>query len=192
MHRLRTGQKRRMGTTHRVLADEVARRPDDSGSLTAAGILLGLGLGGFVDGIVLHQVLQWHHMGTAHGDHASFPETTVSSLEDNTLWDGLFHGATWIISIVGLYMLWRALRDGHRTTWLTLTGLLLVGWGIFNVVEGLVNHQLLGIHHVRDDIGSPLSWDIGFLVFGAALIVVGSAMRRADLRPARHRLHVAE
>ena len=28
----------------------------------AAGILFGLGLGGFVDGIVLHQLLQWHHM----------------------------------------------------------------------------------------------------------------------------------
>jgi uncharacterized membrane protein len=28
----------------------------------ASGILFGLGLGGFFDGIVLHQVLQWHHM----------------------------------------------------------------------------------------------------------------------------------
>ena len=182
-----------MATTHvRVVEDDVERRPDASGSLTTAGILLGLGFGGFVDGIVMHQVLQWHHMGTDHGDHASFPESTVSSLEDNTLWDGIFHGATWIISLVGLYMLWRVLRDGHRTTWLSLTGLLLVGWGIFNVVEGLVNHQLLGIHHVRDDIGSPLSWDIAFLIFGAALIVVGSAMRRADLRQAQHRLHVPD
>ena len=51
----------------------------------------------------------------------------------------------------------RVLRDGHRSTWLSLTGLLLAGWGIFNVVEGLINHQLLGIHHVRDDIGSPMS-----------------------------------
>ena len=29
-----------------------------------AGILFGLGLGGFFDGIVLHQVLQWRHMLT--------------------------------------------------------------------------------------------------------------------------------
>ena len=28
----------------------------------ASGLLYGLGLGGFVDGIVLHQILQWHHM----------------------------------------------------------------------------------------------------------------------------------
>ncbi|MGD9755596.1 MAG: DUF2243 domain-containing protein, partial [Acidimicrobiia bacterium] len=28
------------------------------------GLLIGIGLGGFVDGIVLHQVLQWHHLLT--------------------------------------------------------------------------------------------------------------------------------
>ncbi len=60
-------------------------------SLTVPGLLLDLGLGGLLDGILLHQVLQWHHMGTDHGAHASFPTTTVASLEDNTLWDGLFH-----------------------------------------------------------------------------------------------------
>jgi hypothetical protein len=26
----------------------------------------------------------------------------------------------------------------------------LLGWGIFNVVEGLVDHQLLGLHHVNE------------------------------------------
>jgi uncharacterized membrane protein len=150
--------------------------------VTPAGILLGLGLGGFIDGIVLHQILQWHHMGTDHGVHATYPETTVPSLEDNTLWDGLFHLGTWALSLVGLYMLWNALRHGHRTTWWSLTGLLLAGWGIFNVVEGTVNHQLLGIHHVRDDLGGPVSWDVGFLLFGAALIAVGVALRTADVR----------
>ena len=38
-----------------------------SGFPTAAGIFLGLGLGGFFDGIVLHQILQWHHMATSAG-----------------------------------------------------------------------------------------------------------------------------
>lgn len=42
--------------------------------------LLGVGLGGFVDGILLHQVLQWHHLLTDTGDH---PATTVSGLEAN-------------------------------------------------------------------------------------------------------------
>ena len=50
---------------------------------------------------------------------------------------------------------------------------MLVGWGVVNLVEGLVDHQLLGVHHVRDDTGAPLSWDLGFLASGALLIAVG-------------------
>ena len=34
--------------------------------------------------------------------------------------------------------------------WRLHVGVLLAGWGGFNLVEGLVDHQLLGIHHVRD------------------------------------------
>ena len=159
------------------------RRGRRGGALTVPGLLLGIGLGGFVDGIILHQVLQWHHMATDHGEHASFPgDTTVSSLEDNTLWDGLFHAGTWAVSVVGLFLLWHRTRLGHRSSWLSLAGLMLAGWGIFNVLEGLVNHHLLGIHHVRDDLGAPPSWDVGFLVLGAVLIVIGVAMRRVDQR----------
>ena len=54
-----------------------------------------------------------------------------------------------------------------------LFGWILVGFGLFNVVEGLINHQLLGIHHVRDDLGGPLSWDLGFLAVSCTLILVG-------------------
>ena len=153
-----------------------------AGSLTVPGLLLGLGLGGLLDGIVLHQVLQWHHMGTDHGVHASFPMTTVASLEDNTLWDGLFHAATWLLIVVGLYLLWAALRNGTSARATALTGLLFTGWGIFNLVEGVVDHLVLGIHHVRDDLGGPLAWDLGFLAFGALLVVVGLALVRNDRR----------
>jgi uncharacterized membrane protein len=60
--------------------------------------------------------------------------------------------------------------------------LVLAGWGIFDLVEGLVDHQLLGVHHVRDDLGAPLSWDIGFLVFGALLVVAGWSLHRRGVR----------
>jgi len=53
----------------------------------APGWVLGLGLGGFVDGIVLHQILQWHHMLT--GMRGS-PAITVAGLETNTLADVAF------------------------------------------------------------------------------------------------------
>ena len=124
-------------------AARAARRSAVRRRFTAAGILLGLGLGGFVDGIVLHQVLQWHHMLTDYGGHATFPATTVPSLEDNTFWDGLFHASTWVFVTVGLFLLWRALSAGYRATWRSMVGLLLAGWGIFNLVEGVVDHHLL-------------------------------------------------
>jgi uncharacterized membrane protein len=143
--------------------------------------LLGIGLGGFIDGIVLHQILQWHHMLTSTGAH---PSTTVAGLEANTLADGFFHLATWVIVLIGTSMAIRAWQRGELAPpWRAHVGNLLAGWGAFNVVEGLIDHELLGIHHVRDDLGGPIGWDLGFLAFGALLVVIGIAMTRGA--PAR-------
>jgi hypothetical protein len=95
-----------------------------------------LGLGGFVDGIVLHQILQWHHMLTDYGDYDRFPPGTVADLEDNSLWDGLFHAGTWVLTVVGLLILIGAARRGRSLTVRELVGLLLMGWGLFNLVKG--------------------------------------------------------
>ena len=56
-----------------------------------SGYLLGFALGGFFDGIVLHQVLQWHHMLTSAG----FPPDSVENLEVNTFADAT-HDHQWI------------------------------------------------------------------------------------------------
>jgi uncharacterized membrane protein len=145
-----------------------------------AGILLGLGLGGFFDGIVLHQILQWHHMLTSAG----YPATSVGNLEVNTLWDGLFHATAYLLTVIGLFLLWRSLR---RTTvvWSTrlLIGCLLVGWGLFNLVEGIIDHHLLGIHHVREG-PNQLAWDLGFLAWGALMLVGGWLLMRAGRQEA--------
>src|SRR4051794_28812765 len=74
------------------------------------GFLLGIGLGGFVDGILLPQVLQWHHMLTSTAGH---PMTTVAGLEANTLADGFFHVATWIVVAAGSWLMWRAGGQGR-------------------------------------------------------------------------------
>jgi uncharacterized membrane protein len=144
----------------------------------APSLLLGIGLGGFVDGIVLHQVLQWHHMLT--GDGGGEPMDTVAGLEANTLVDGVFHLATWVFVAVGSTLLVRAWQRGELAPpWRAHAGLMLVGWGAFNVVEGLIDHQLLGLHHVRDDLGAPLGWDLAFLALGALLVAVGAALWRS-------------
>jgi uncharacterized membrane protein len=41
------------------------------------GLFLGIGLGGPVDGIVLHQILQWHHLLTNEGDYPNTPVAGV-------------------------------------------------------------------------------------------------------------------
>ena len=152
---------------------------------TTGGILLGIGFGGFVDGIVLHQLLQWHHMLTSTGDH---PATTVAGLEANTLWDGLFHVSTWIAAFVGILVLTQAMRAGYRATARQQFGLLMIGWGAFNLVEGIVDHHILTIHHVRDDVGAPLGWDLAFLALGAVLVAGGFALKRAGEAATRRSL----
>jgi uncharacterized membrane protein len=139
---------------------------------------MGIGLGGFIDGILFHQILQWHHMLT--GEAGGEPMDTVAGLEANTLADGFFHTATWVLVAAAGFMLVRAWRRGELAPpWRVYVGLLLAGWGAFNLVEGLVDHQLLGIHHVRDDLGAPLGWDLGFLALGALLVVTGWTIARA-------------
>jgi uncharacterized membrane protein len=148
------------------------------------GVLLGLGIGGFFDGIVFHQLLQWHHMLTSAG----YPPDSVPNLEVNTFWDGLFHAGTYVLIALGLASFWRHARSRHAPwSGKLLAGTLLIGWGVFNLVEGLVNHHLLGVHHVNETV--PQSqwwlWDIAFLAWGAAMLIAGAWLARAGRREAR-------
>jgi uncharacterized membrane protein len=144
----------------------------------APGILLGIGLGGFLDGIVLHQLLQWHHMLTSEG---SYPSDTVAGLETNTLWDGLFHVSTWVAVAVGLWLLWQRTEKWRwAISGRAFVGWMLVGWGLFNVVEGVVDHHILTIHHVREGVSNQWAYDLAFLAFGALLIIGGYLLARSD------------
>jgi uncharacterized membrane protein len=146
--------------------------------LIAPGLLLGAGLGGFLDGIVLHQILQWHHLLSATEPYAG---ETVAALKGNTTADGFFHAATWSLSLVGLLLLLRATDRPRDWTWRSLIGLMLVGWGLFNLVEGVIDHHVLQIHHVRSGENEML-YDLGFLALGALLVVAGIATYRNDAR----------
>lgn len=150
----------------------------------AAGLLLGLGLGGFFDGIVLHQLLQWHHMLSSAG----VPPDSVANLRVNIRADGLFHAATYLFVLAGLWLLWRRAHERHL--WWSgrmLIGSMLVGFGAFNLVEGLVDHQLLGLHHVNETVPRAdwIWWDVGFLVWGAAMLAIGLALLRQGRRRTR-------
>jgi uncharacterized membrane protein len=143
--------------------------------LIAAGLLLGAGLGGFVDGIVLHQILQWHNMLSNR-----LPPDNLVAAKVNMYWDGVFHAAVWVMTAVGLRLLWSALtRPDVPRSGRTLWGALLLGWGLFNVIEGIIDHQILGLHHVQEYTANKLPWDLSFLAFGALLLLSGWALIRA-------------
>jgi uncharacterized membrane protein len=144
------------------------------GALISAGALLGIGLGGFVDGIVFHQLLQWHNMLSNVTEPIDLP-----TMKYNMVWDGVFHAFTWIMTAVGIALLWRA-GQKPNVPWSTRTfvGSLLLGWGLFNVVEGIIDHHVLAIHHVHPG-ANQLAWDLGFLIFGALLVLAGSGLIRA-------------
>ncbi|CDG84721.1 DUF2243 domain-containing protein [Janthinobacterium agaricidamnosum] len=147
----------------------------------SAGILLGLGLGGFFDGIVLHQLLQWHHMLSSTG----YPATTLGNLKFEVVWDGIFHASTYIFVLAGLLILWRAARR-HHAIWSgkLLGGSILAGFGLFNLLEGSIDHHLLKIHHVNETVPLQqwLYWDLAFLAWGALMLLAGWRLWRAGKR----------
>lgn len=112
--------------------------------LAAAGTVLGIGMGGFVDGILLHQIAQVHAMFSAR-----VPMDSLPNMHTNMRADGVFHAGLWIATAVGIAMLFNAAKRPD-VLWCgrTLVGSMLFGWGLFNVVEGVIDHHLLGLHHV--------------------------------------------
>ena len=133
-----------------------------------AGIVLGIGLGGFVDGIVLHQILQWHHMLSTW-----LPPTTLETMHVNMVWDGLFHAVVWLVTLLGVCGLWSAAYHRERIPELReFVGRLLCGWGWFNLVEGLIDHQLLGMHYVRQVPNYPV-YNLTFLGLGGVGLLLG-------------------
>ena len=149
--------------------------PDNRRPLIAAGTLIGVGMGGFIDGIVFHQILQFHNMLSAVR-----PPTTLVNVEINMFWDGLFHAFTWITTATGIALLWRAVaRPEAPRSSQTLVGSLMLGWGLFNLVEGVIDHHILNIHHVVEGPGH-LPYDLAFLLSGLTLIAVGWGIIAAD------------
>ena len=142
--------------------------------LTSAAMILGIGIGGFIDGIVLHQVLQWHEMLSN-----KLPPDNLLDKNVNTFWDGIFHLFTLVATMLGIYLLWKLLTkiNTNKSGYL-LAGGMLLGWGLFNMVEEIINHQLLQLHNVREFIPNKDAYNYGFLLFSLALLLAGKLLVR--------------
>jgi uncharacterized membrane protein len=129
--------------------------------------MTGFGLGGIFDGFVLHQVLQWHHL---FGEPGPDPA--------HILWDGLFNLAMGLALLVGLGGMWRARQELARITGRCILGLVLMGFGLWHVVDAVLVHWILGLHRIRPAAEMPLVWDVFWLVsFGILPMLIGNLLR---------------
>lgn len=136
-------------------------------SLLVAGGVLGFALGGFFDGILLHQVLQWHHfLSLVEGE-------ALRDLRTQVLADGMFHVVVYAIAGGGLWLLWRA-RGGFTgsVTDRVLLGSALLGFSLWQFTDVVVFHWILRIHRIRVGVDNPLLYDIGWtVVFGVPTLI---------------------
>jgi uncharacterized membrane protein len=143
-------------------------------SFRAAGFLLGFGLGGFIDAIVLHMLLQWHHLISSR-----VSMDTLAGLRVNVLADGAFSAGMWVFTVVGLGVLWRSMQQTPRLPLTTsaFVGWILIGWGGFQLFDSIFFHALLGLHHIRH-VPNFIIYDVAFFLLGFGLIGVGYLMMR--------------
>ncbi|KAA0547439.1 DUF2243 domain-containing protein [Bacillus sp. BGMRC 2118] len=137
--------------------------------LDYGSFILGFGFMGALDGIIFHQLLQWHSVYMA----TDRPGQIVS--------DGIFHFGVSIALVIGGILLWLAgnptsVEKGNRF----VLGGFLMGAGIFNVVEGTINHHLLQIHRVKPGDPHAMMYDLSFLALGFILAVIGYAIRKSS------------
>lgn len=135
--------------------------------LILALTLVGIALGGFFDGILLHQILQWHHLLSL---------VDGLSMREQVLFDGFFHSAHYVLLIVGLIIAWRHRPSlGQPSARHILFGAAALGFGLWHLVDALLSHWLLGIHRIRVDAADPLLWDLGWLLlFGLGPMALGA------------------
>lgn len=145
-----------------------------SGRLSWAGYLLGFGLGGFFDGILLHQVLQWHHL------LINVKGLVFEDLKVQILADGLFHVLMYLIALAGLWLLWKARKEyAEPGADRLLLANAFIGFGVWHILDSVLSHWILGIHRIRVDAENVLFWDLlWFFVFGAAPLVIGMVLKK--------------
>ena len=146
--------------------------PTSSSPLRWAAILLGFSLGGFYDGILLHQILQWHHLLSNVG--------AVNDMRTQVLFDGIFHALMYVVAAVALAKLWKARAAANgpgagRQLW----GYALLGFGLWHIVDSVVSHWITGIHRIKIDSPNPLAWDLLWVIaFGIVPVLIAWRMLR--------------
>ena len=148
-------------------------------TLIFAGFFLGVGMTGFLDGIFLHQILQWHQMISN-----ILPPDTLINKQVNTFWDGIFHVFTWTMTAIGVLLLWKLNRKKNKLNFSNkvFAGSIILGGGIFNFLDSIINHYILQLHNIREKTEYPMIYNHVFLVFAILLIIIGLMLIRNGLK----------
>ena len=139
------------------------------GRSVLAGALIGIGVAAFIDETVFHQLLHWHHFY----DKSSPMIGLVS--------DGYFHAGGWAAVVAGLF-LFADLQRRRATVPLRVWAGGLIGWGGFQLYDGLFQHKVLGLHQIRYGV-DLLPYDLVWNVAGGAGLVIGLLLLRAHTSP---------
>lgn len=139
--------------------------------LATASVVMGIGIGGFIDGILFHQILQLHGMVSN-----MLPIDTVVGKAVNMFWDGIFHALTLTAVLFGFALLLRLLKlkNINPSSRLAVGGAI-GGWGIFNFVEGIIHHHIIKLHNVNEFALNPDVWNYAFLASGIIFMGIGYA-----------------
>jgi len=145
-------------------------RADRGHGLFWPGVLVGIGIAGTLDEVVLHQLLGWHH----------FYDRSTPSV--GLLSDGLFHILSTVLLVIGVIQLVERRRTTPDPPRLALAGILL-GAGGFNLYDGTIQHKLLGLHQVRAGVPNNLPYDLAFLAIAATVTLAGALLLRRARQP---------
>ena len=133
-----------------------------------AGFCIGLALAGFFDGILLHQILQWHSL------LSSLEGEIFQDLRFRILTDGLFHVVMYVVAVAGLWLLWRTRAQlnspGSGRRFLST---LFIGFGVWHLLDAVLNHWILGLHHIKENDANWLAWDLAFFTLGLVSVAFG-------------------
>jgi uncharacterized membrane protein len=129
------------------------------GRSVTSGVLIGIGFAGFIDETIFHQLLHWHHF---------YDKSTPTA---GLVSDGFFHAGSWLCIVIGLF-LFADLQRRRGTVARRLAAGILLGWGAFQVYDGLFQHKVLGLHQIRYNVDLA-PYDVAWNVAGGIAIVVG-------------------
>jgi uncharacterized membrane protein len=124
-----------------------------------SGLLFGVGLAAFIDEMIFHQLLHWHHF------------YDKSTTDIGLVSDGLFHAFSWFATVASLF-LFADLRRRNALWLKRWIGGIFLGAGVFQLYDGIIHHKVMQIHQIRYNV-DILPYDLAWNLSAAAMILVG-------------------